>query len=561
MKKVINILNHLIDSLPDGHNGRTHIEAAIRELSRSGVSFIADEGGHVRLSEQSKAGDLFFAAIEMTRMPMIVTNPNQPDNPIVFANQAFFNTCGYDTNEVIGRNCRFMQGADTDPEAVLAIRRALANKTDISIEIKNYRKDGTAFWNALFISPIFDHEGKLLYFFGSQLDVTRRREAESALRKSQKMEALGQLTGGIAHDFNNLLQIILGNLQIARYTNDWEKATRHLELIDQAARKARDLTQQLLAFSRKQPLEARTVNLNRIVVDMREMLSRTLGQNIEIVTHLYKELDNAYLDTVQLEMALLNILVNARDAMPKGGAVTISTRNVNIMANEEDGDLLAGQYVEISIRDEGIGMTSDILAHITEPFFSTKEVGKGTGLGMAQVYGFVKQSRGCLRVYSTVGQGTEVRMLFPAKREPLSADRISVPLGLKQDGNGERILIVEDNHEVQQLARTILESVGYQTATADCARTALHILAEGGSGIDLLFSDVIMPGQMNGISLAKEVRRHHPGMPVLMTTGFSDEMHGHTNSTEFETIYKPYMPDELTRKIRAILNRRHDHRT
>lgn len=493
--------------------------------------------------------DLFFAAIEMTRMPMIVTDPNQPDNPIIFANQAFLNTTGYAMEEVMGRNCRFLQGEGTDPQMIANLSRAIRDRTDIAVEIQNFRKDGTAFWNALFVSPIFDRDGKLLYYFGSQLDVTRRREAEMALRRAQKMEAIGQLTGGIAHDFNNLLQVIIGNLQMARtVTEQPDKLHRHHEAVMQAAQKARVLTQQLLAFSRKQPLEARVVNLNRVVSELNDLLSRTLGSFIEIELDLDPGLANARIDTVQLEMALINILANARDAMPEGGRVIIRTAN----RSGPEGD-----QVELSVSDTGEGMPPEVLSRITEPFFTTKEVGKGTGLGLAQVYGFVKQSDGGFEVESTPGQGTTVHLYFPMVSGV--DDKAPAPERTSQTrGKGERVLLVEDNREVRELACAILEADGYEVVARENAAAALDYL-KGPDGVDLLFTDIVMPGKMNGVALAKEARQLFSDLPILITTGFADDVHGHTNAREFETIYKPYMPDELSTRVRGVLNRKDDH--
>ena len=391
--------------------------------------------------------------------------------------------------------------------------------------------------------------------------MTRRREAEGALRRAQKMEAVGQLTGGIAHDFNNLLQVIIGNLQLARTVVDKpEKLSRYHESVYQAAQKAKTLTQQLLAFARKQPLEARIVNLNRIVSELRDLLSKTLGSHIIIELDLSDDLANAQIDIVQLEMALINVLANARDAMPNGGKVVIATRNVSVGAA---GGEERSQYVELSIRDSGEGMSHDVLSRITEPFFTTKEVGKGTGLGLAQVYGFVKQSDGGFAVESNPGQGTTVRLTFPANGAvPDYGERDARVDGVSRgSGNGERILVVEDNTEVRELASAILEEEGYQVIEASNSAEALQRLDAHLDGIDMLFTDIIMPGKINGVALAKAIRKANPDMPVLITTGFADDVHGHTNSAEFETIYKPYMPDELAIKVRAVLNRKLDHRT
>lgn len=547
-------VNHIRDYLE-----LTYRQRAGSPTSRPFANSRKSAHGHPMITDSADRHDLFFAAIEMTRMPMIVTDPNQPDNPVIFCNQAFLNTTGYEMHEVVGRNCRFLQGPETDRDVIANVRKAIEDKTDIAVEVQNYRKDGTMFWNALFVSPIFDRNGKLLYYFGSQLDITRRREAETALRRAQKMEAIGQLTGGIAHDFNNLLQVIIGNLQLARTVVDKpEKLSRYHDAVMTAAQKAKSLTQQLLAFSRKQPLEARIVNLNRIIVELRELLSKTLGSHIDIELELAPDLANAQIDIIQLEMALINILANARDAMPGGGKVIISTENVTIVQGGHAGR--SGRYVQLSVRDTGEGMSPDVLAHITEPFFTTKEVGKGTGLGLAQVYGFVKQSDGGFGVDSDVGQGTTIRMTFPvADGNAYVREEQPHEDAAKRQGKGEKVLVVEDNTEVRELASAILDQEGYKVVEARSATEALEILDGDPGRFDLLFTDIIMPGSMNGVALAKAIKGRVPDIAVLVTTGFADDVHGHTNSAAFETIYKPYMPDELARKIRSVLNRKRDH--
>jgi len=278
--------------------------------------------------------DIFFAAVESTRMPMIVTDPNQPDNPIIFANQAFQEMTGYSEDELIGHNCRFQQGKDTDQEVISAIRQAVAQRYDFSTEVLNYRKDGSSFWNALFISPIYNDSGELKYFFASQLDVSRRRDVEDALRQSQKMEALGQLTGGIAHDFNNLLQVIGGYVSLAKLAAEKEqpdlaKIVRGLTHATEAVERANTLTKQLLAFSRKQSLQGRVININQIVTDAQVLINQTLGDGVSVSLSLDDELHNCRIDPAQAQIALLNVIINARDAMAgdERQALNIETKN------------------------------------------------------------------------------------------------------------------------------------------------------------------------------------------------------------------------------------------
>ncbi|MGH1592098.1 hybrid sensor histidine kinase/response regulator [Methylobacterium phyllosphaerae] len=507
-----------------------------------------------------RRSDIFFAAVETTRMPMIVTDPRQPDNPIIFANRAFLAMTGYTPEELIGRNCRFLQGPETDRESIAQVRAAIAEKREFATEILNYRKNGSTFWNALFVSPVYNADGELVYFFGSQLDVSRRRDAEEALGQAQKMEALGQLTGGIAHDFNNLLQVIVGYVDILaagleKPDADRARLGRAAENIRQAAERATTLTQQLLAFARKQRLDGRAVNLNTLIEGMGEMVARSVGEAVKIELDLAEDLWNCRVDPTQAEVAILNVLINARDAMPEGGTVRISTENSEIAARgREIGPLRDGRYVSIAIKDTGTGIPPAVLARVMDPFFTTKEEGKGTGLGLSMVYGFAKQSGGAAQIDSTVGAGTTVRLSFPATDGDVNTPPKVALRSVDRQGT-ETILIVDDREDVAELARTILRDFGYTTLVAGNAREALEIL-DSSERVDLLFTDLIMPGGMNGVLLAREARRRQPKLKVLLATGYAEASLERTDigGSEFDLLNKPYRRTELVRRVRAILD-------
>lgn len=503
--------------------------------------------------EFDSGSDIFFAAVAMTRMPMVVADPNRPDHPIVFANQAFLEMTGYARDEVIGRNCRFLQGPETDPATRAQVREAIAARRDIATEILNYRKDGSTFWNALFVSPVYNAAGDLVYFFGSQLDITRRRLAEESLHQAQKMEAIGQLTGGIAHDFNNLLQVILGYADslatnLERPDADPGRMGRAVGNIREAAERASTLTQQLLAFARKQRLVGRTLNLNDLVSETKELAERTLGEAVTIETDLAPDLRACRIDRTQAEVALLNVLINARDAMPEGGRVTITTRNEE--SGRPDG---TDRLVSVAVTDTGSGIPSDLLARVMDPFFTTKEEGKGTGLGLSMVYGFAKQSGGFAQIESVVGEGTTVRLSFPATEEEGEPSREPPPV--EERPGTETVLIVDDRADVGELARAILRDYGYGTLMARHGREALEILGDHPE-IDLLFSDLIMPGGMDGLSLAREARRRHPALRILLTTGYAEASLERTGMgrPEFDILNKPYRRAELIRRVRATLD-------
>ncbi|MBO1078123.1 histidine kinase famiy protein [Roseomonas haemaphysalidis] len=526
--------------------------------SRGSAPVLTGEAFH----PDDRKSEIFFAAVETTRMPMIVTDPNRDDNPIIFVNKAFLAMTGYAADELLGTNCRFLQGPETDKATVAQVRDAVHHQREIAVEILNYRKNGSSFWNALFISPVRDKDGKLLYFFGSQLDVSRRRDAEDALRQAQKMEALGQLTGGIAHDFNNLLQVIMGYHEImqvglARDSVDVARMRRSVEHAHVSAQRAATLTQQLLAFARKQRLDGRSVNLNDTVHGMHDLVERTLGEEVEVVHMLQEGLWNSRLDPSQAEVAFLNVLINARDAMAgrERRRMTIQTGNVAVEEKADAGlaGLSPGRYVGISFTDTGAGIPPALLERVLDPFFTTKEEGRGTGLGLSMVYGFAKQSGGTVRIDSKVGEGTTVRLFFPAAAQEQVAPAPSARAAERQ--GTETILVVEDRAYVGDLAQELLEDFGYRVLRAGSGREALEVLA-GDSKVDLLFSDLIMPGGMNGVVLAHEARRRYPGLKVLLTTGYAETSleRSDAGGNEFEVLDKPYTRRDLGRRVRIVLD-------
>ncbi|MCF5520931.1 hybrid sensor histidine kinase/response regulator [Pseudomonas syringae] len=511
---------------------------------------------------QHQGRDIFFAAVETTRMPMIVTDPNRPDNPIIFSNRAFLEMTGYAADEIIGTNCRFLQGPETDQSVVQSLRDAIRERTDISTEILNYRKDGSSFWNALFISPVYNDAGDLIYFFASQLDISRRKDAEEALRQAQKMEALGQLTGGIAHDFNSRLQVMGGYIDligsaVEKPGIDVQRVQRSVQHAKSAVERASTLTKQLLAFARKQKLQGRVLNLNGLVSTTESLLQRTFGPEVTIETDLEPALKNCRIDPTQAEVALLNIFINARDALigrasPK---VCIETRNlvVDELINVSYDGLLPGRYVSIAVTDNGIGMPASIRDRVMDPFFTTKEEGKGSGLGLSMVYGFAKQSGGAARIYTEEGVGTTLRLYFPVDEAGTHTE--SPKAAERRLGSSERILIVEDRADVAELAKMVLDDYGYVSDIVLNAHEALKKF-ESGNRYDLLFTDLIMPGGMNGVMLAREVKRRYPKVKVLLTTGYAESSIERTDlgGAEFDVISKPCMPHDLARKVRQVLD-------
>ena len=520
------------------------------------------QSGYITKPGLEDRGNIFFAAVEMTRMPMVVTDPNQTDNPIVFANGAFLDLTEYQEHQVIGRNCRFLQGEDTSRQTVAEVREALQQQRAVAVDILNYKASGKAFWNALFIGPVFDEHGKLLYFFASQMDITRRRVSEQAFLQAQKMEAIGQLTAGLAHDFNNLLQVASGNQEIAlNLVSDNNQATRAIKQAQSAIIKASKLTQQLLTFARKQRLEPRRVNLNTLVVDFSEMLVRTLGDKVDLLLELKPGVPSCELDPTQMEMALLNVLINARDAMPNGGKVTISTSILKDKDRIDSHRLMPGTYVLLCVSDEGEGMSADVLRRATEPFFTTK--GPGTGLGLAMAHGFVQQSQGRLEIDSVPGQGTTIRMIFPIANasglEIFNERREERKLANEPAWNvkaildRKTILVVDDSQDIRELAENYLRSLGYRVLAAQSGEDAMALLERYGE-VDLLFTDIIMPGGMNGLQLVEKVRERQPDLPVLLATGYMEDLPGHSLSGPMTILSKPFQLAELRERVGTALS-------
>lgn len=346
---------------------------------------------------------------------MVLADAGQPDMPIVFANRAFLEMTGYEEEEVVGRNCRFMQGAATDPTEVARLRAAIAAREDVSVELYNYRRDGTGFWNALYLSPVFSSDGTLRYYFGSQLDVTRRREAETVLRQSQRMETLGAMASGIAHEFNNLLTVVLANIEPIGRDAD-ERTRGRLARAGWAIRRATRLTQQMLSFARRQFLDARPTDLRDALREIDALVDQVSGPGIVVRIELPPQPVPARVDAGQLEVALLHLVRNSVDAMPAGGRLTLSA-DVAPATPDDPAPSEARGFVELRVADTGHGMAPDIAARAPEPFFTTRPHGVGekarAGLGLSMVKGFTEQSGGRLQLDSTPGEGTIARLILP----------------------------------------------------------------------------------------------------------------------------------------------------
>jgi signal transduction histidine kinase/CheY-like chemotaxis protein len=405
-------------------------------------------------------------------------------------------------------------------------------------------------------SPLADGGFVTLY-----TDITDRRHAEDQLRQAQKMEAIGHLTGGVAHDFNNLLTVVLGNLEMAQgaiETSNHLRAQRKIEEAQAGARRAATLTQRLLAFSRRQNLKPQKVDVNKIVAEMSELIRHSLG-TIELETVLAGGLWTALLDPNQLENVLLNLAINARDAMPHGGKVTIETANSYLDAAyaAAQNEVRPGQYVLIAVSDTGTGMSPEDAARAFEPFFTTKEIGKGSGLGLSQVFGFTKQSNGHVKIYSEIGSGTTVKLYLPRlMTEPaVEAETISLQPNIPPAKDQEIVLVVEDDVAVITYSMEALESLGYRVIATKDAPSALMAL-DTHPDIALIFTDLELPG-MNGPELVQEALRHRPGTPVLYTSGYPANaiVHNDILGPDAKVLNKPFVLAELATAVRNALDR------
>ncbi len=418
------------------------------------------------------------------------------------------------------------------------------------------RRDSSLFWANVVIEAIRDERGALVGYAKITRDVTERRDAQMALARaqeqlaqSQKMEALGQLTGSIAHDFNNLLMIVSGHAQILRGRLTDPTHLQALEAVHSAVNRGESLTRQLLAFSRRQPLSPIVVNLKERVEAIHEMLMGSLRGNIELKCDITTTIWPVEIDVAELELALVNIAINARDAMPGGGTLTLSAANVTLKKSDEV-DQLEGDFVALMMRDTGVGIAPDVLPRIFEPFFSTKPLGKGTGLGLSQVYGFAHQSGGTVVVKSAAGSGTSVTLYMRRSYRALSTESADAPAAQPSIAKQGTVLVVEDNADVAEVTASLVEQLGYRTLRAENAMDALNRLQRD-DNIDLVLSDIAMPGGMNGVALAQEIRLRYPHIPVLLNSAYSDMVQAAESG--FAILRKPFQLPALEKSISEAL--------
>ncbi len=518
----------------------------------------AEWGLILALKDKAKLSPVIAGALEAQHYQQLVHSVVDyaiymlsPEGTVVSWNKGAERIKGYAPEEIVGRH--FSEFYSPGDRAAGMPQRGLetaAREGRFAAEGWRIRKDGTRFWASVVIDAIRDDDGQLVGFAKLTRDMSDRREAEERLEKTrnqlfqaQKMEALGQLTGGLAHDFNNLLTAIISGAELAlRNRENPAKLETLLRSVVTSAQRGGNLTQQLLAFARRQPLETKVVDLRNDLPEVISLIRHSVPAHIELVTEISDKLWRLETDPGQLQLALLNLAFNARDAMPAGGAIRFSAANVDL---EGRPDGLMGPHVALTIADNGQGVPLEIQARVFEPFYTTKSFGKGTGLGLSQVYGFALQSKGAVTLVSEEGRGAAFTLYLPA------SDRAMENVVVRATTEGAaRILVVEDEPVVAELAAAVLEELGYYAHVVSSGRDALARLTRD-ENFDLVFADIIMPGGISGLELARKIRERSPELPILLTTGFSEAAGG--EMIEFPLISKPYAFDTLKATLADLL--------
>lgn len=487
-----------------------------------------------------------------------------PDGRVLDANRASLTAILAEKSDVSGRlfwNSAWFSGSPDAATAVHGAVQAAAAGNESRQELELQLPTGTRSFEFSF-RPLLDHHRTVTAVVSEAVETTARRQAEEALRQSQKIEAVGQLTGGIAHDFNNILTVIAGNVEHAKLLTDrlGEQAGPVSRPLDNALKgvlRAASLTQRLLAFARRQPLLNQAVNLNEQVQGMQDMLQRALGELVRLEIATAPDVWCVEVDPGQLEASILNLAVNARDAMPDGGTLVLET-GTSVLDEEfaeQNPDVPPGQYAVLRVRDDGHGMDADTMARVFEPFFTTKEVGRGTGLGLSMVYGFVKQSGGHVQLDSTPGSGTVITMLFPRSSLPLPGPRLAEDNGYAEyEARDEIILVAEDNDDVRAYTVEALRQFGYRVLEAHDGPSALRLLDRPDVDVDLLFSDIVMPG-MTGWELARQSRQRKPALSILFTSGYPrDHQSNNQLGRNIAILPKPFTRIDLARAVRGTLD-------
>jgi len=518
------------------------VRRALREAQERKERQRAEERVHVQSS-----------ALEAVANGIMLTDAT---GKILFGNRAFCAMTGYALEEILGKTPGFLNSGKHDADFFRVLWNTILTGRVWQGELINRRKDGTLYNEEMTITPIQRSNGEISHFIAVKQDITKRKQHKEQLHQARKMEAIGQLAAGIAHDFNNLLTVIHGNVQLVLMDESQlkEENRQCLKQVTDATERAADLTRQLLAFGRKQVVQFQPLNLNHIISNFTKMLKRVIGEHIVLQCRCAENLPSVNGDVGMIEQILINLIVNARDAMPQGGSIVITTEAISIDAShvEIHPEAQPGEFVCITVGDTGTGIYPEYLPRIFEPFFTTKESGKGTGFGLATVYGIVKQHQGWIEVSSQLGNGTTFKIYLPACASGAAKKSIPQTKAIPAGGH-EKILLVEDDADVRIVTRGFLEGSGYHIWEASNGLEALNVWKTYASQIDLLLTDIVMPGGLNGWELADRLSGERPGLKVILMSGYNSDLAGKTQSYN-HILPKPFSFESLTKTVRSCLD-------
>jgi PAS domain S-box-containing protein len=551
----------------------SYVEQEVKERRRDGSIFntnvrmraVRDAAGQTKflegfvedITERIEAqAELLKMSQALEQSPVTIVITDLAGN-IEYVNPAFTRSTGYTREEALGKNSRILKSGKTAPDDYKRLWEAITNGREWRGEFLNKAKGGRLFWESAVISPVLNKAGQITHFLAVKEDITQRKHLEEQLRQAQKMEAVGQLAGGVAHDFNNILVAILMHLGLLRDNPHLTPDTKEsLMEVEKETVRAANLTRQLLMFSRQQAARIGPLEMNALIHDLLKMLRRLLGENIEIIPQVSPDAIWVNADAGMMQQVVMNLCINARDAMSKGGRLTLATKTVEIQAQpaKPNPDVRPGSFACLSVTDTGCGMDETVLGRIFEPFFTTKEAGKGTGLGLATVYGIVKQHNGWIEVDSAVGQGSSFRVYLPGTN-PLSAMAISSH-DEETKGGTETILLVEDDQMVRRTAALCLRRLGYAILEAGNGLEALKVWEQHHEKIELLFTDMLMTGNMTGLDLAMRLKKEKGSLKVISSSGYHSDLPVSPLPAGEEITYlpKPYTPAAMAKTVRRCLD-------